>query len=784
MPRISSRHVRAVVLLFGVVGLSAIAKTAFADGAGALRGRVVDGGGAPVSSATVVVEELGIETRTDSDGRYEISSISEGSYTVEARAGGYSIDAAEAIEIVAGRTAQIDFLLIALEVPLREIVVTSSLEILREDPAATVSLDRREISELPHFGDDPYRAIAVLPGASGGDISGRFNVRGGFHDELLVRLDEMELFEPFHLKDFQGVFSVLDPEMIDSVELVPGGFTAEYGDRMTGVIDMTSRRPTDNHGNLGISFTNAWASTGGTFSDGRGRWLGSLRRGYLDLVLDRVGDDDEDPPDPRYWDAFGVLGYDPSPRHALALQVLLADDDLLFEDEDPDEVVDAVTGYGSSSLWLRHQAVVADRAFVISTLYGGRVTVDRDLYWLDLGDIDETFDIADVRELDLYGLRQDWQLELSRRQYLRWGFELRSYDVGYDYESSTLIEDPIDDPRFEPGTRVHSFHDSYQGEWYSGYLTDRLRLGSRVTAELGARYDRQTLTEENYISPRVNLLFNVAANGVVRVGWGQFYQSQRPYELAVQFGETEFYEAQRSEHWIVGYEGDVGRALTIRVDAYLRDVANPHPRWETLFDPFNPVPEVATDLVRLAPEAVSARGVEVYLASRSTSSFSWWLAYTWSSIEDRLDGVDTPRFVDQTHALTASASWRPGPKWTLTGVWTYHTGWPTTAIAAELVPGSGGDWVLTYDIGPFYQERLDEYYRLDVRASRSTSVGRSGRLTFFVDVQNLANRDNLRGYAIADPEYNYDPQTGDYEIAFPEEHWLPVIPSFGVSWEF
>jgi len=58
--------------------------------------------------------------------------------------------------------AQIDFLLIALEVPLREIVVTSSLEILREDPAATVSLDRREISELPHFGDDPYRAIAVL----------------------------------------------------------------------------------------------------------------------------------------------------------------------------------------------------------------------------------------------------------------------------------------------------------------------------------------------------------------------------------------------------------------------------------------------------------------------------------------------------------------------------------------------------------------------------------------------------------------------------------------------
>jgi hypothetical protein len=779
-----SSRARAILLLLAARLLLGAGAFAADDDAGALCGRVTDGSGAPVPSAAVVVEELGIEARTGSDGRYEIKGIPAGSYAVEARAGGYSIDAAEAIEILPGATSEVDFRLIALEVPLREIVVTSSVSIFSEVPASAASLDRDQITALPHFGDDPYRAIAVLPGTSGGDISGRFNVRGGFHDELLVRLDEMELYEPFHLKDFQGVFSVLDPEMIDSVELVPGAFTSEYGDRMTGVLNITSRRPTESHGNLGISFTNAWASSGGSFSNGKGRWLGSLRRGYLDLVLDRVGDDDEDPPDPRYWDAFGALGYDPSPRHALALQVLLADDDLLFEEEEPDEVVDAVTGYGSSSLWLRHQAVVAARAFVISTLYGGRVTVDRDLYWLDRGDIDETFDIDDVRELDLYGLRQDWQLELSRRNYLRWGFELRSYDVGFDYESSSLIDDSIDDPRFEPGIRVQSFHDSYQGEWYSGYVSDRLGLGRRVTAELGVRYDRQTLTDESDISPRANLLFNVAANGVVRVGWGEFHQSQRPYELAVQFGETEFYESQRAEHWTVGYEGDLSRALTIRADAYLRNVANPHPRWETLFDPFNPVPEIATDLVRLAPESVSARGVEVYVTSRSTSSFSWWLAYTWSSVEDLLDGVDTPRFVDQTHALTASASWRPGPKWTLTGVWTYHTGWPTTAVSAELVPGPGGDWVLTYDIGPFYQERLDDYYRLDVRASRSTSVGRNGRLTFFVDVQNLTNRDNLRGYAIADPEYSYDPQTGDYEIAFPEEHWLPIIPSFGVSWEF
>lgn len=780
----SQRRV-AVIALLVAVGVCPVARTLDEPGVGTVRGRVIDGDGAPVVGAVVLVVGESLEAVSDPGGRYELTGLEPGRHIIEARAAGYGIERADDVNVMAGDVVDLDLRLIAMEVPLREIVVTSSLSILRDNPAATVSLDRREITELPHFGDDPYRAIAVLPGTSGGDISGRFNVRGGFYDEVLVRLDDMELLEPFHLKDFQGVFSILDPEMIGGVELIPGGFTAEHGDRMTAVLDMTSRRPTDTRGSLGISFTNAWASTAGRFADGRGRWLGSLRRGYLDVVLDMVdeGGGDERPPDPRYWDAFGLLGFDPSPRHALALQVLAADDDLVFEEEDDDELVDVATGYGSSSMWLRHQAVVADRAFVTSTLYGSRITVDRDLFYLDMDELEETFDVDDVRELELAGLRQIWEHELARRHYLQWGFELRSYDVHYHYESSSLIEDPIDDPRFEPGTRVQSFRHTYSGSWYAVHASDRLRIGDRLTTEVGVRFDRHTLTDENLVSPRVNLLVNLAGTGVLRLGWGTFHQSQRPYELAVQFGETEFAAAQRAEHWTVGFEGDLGRRLVLRADAYLRNVTDPLTRWETLFDPFSPAPETATDLVRIAPDSVTASGLELYLASRRGEALDWWLAYTWSSVTDRVDGADVPRFVDQPHAATASITWRPGPRWSLTGVLTYHTGWPTTAVSAELVPGPDG-WRLSYDVGPFYRERLGDYLRLDVRASRTTSVGTSGRLTFFVDVQNLTNRDNPRGLAIADPEYTYDVQTGRYLVSFPEQHWLPIIPSFGISWEF
>ena len=90
---------------------------------------------------------------------------------------------------------------------------------------------------------------------------------------------------------------------------------------------------------------------------------------------------------------------------------------------------------------------------------------------------------------------------------------------------------------------------------------------------------------------------------------------------------------------------------------------------------------------------------------------------------------------------------------------------------------------LSYEVGPFYQERLDDYHRLDIRASRTSRLGR-GHLTLFIDVQNLYNRENVRGLAIADPDYHHNPSTGGYDITFPETYWLPIIPSFGISFEF
>ncbi len=666
-----------------------------------------------------------------------------------------------------------------------EIHVTAKHSLLREEPITVVNLDRQEIVELPHFGDDFYRAVAVLPGTSARDFSARFSVRGGMHEDVLVRLDGLELFEPFHLEDLDGVFSVVDPAIIGGVDLTPGSFSADYGDRMGGVFEMWTRHPDELRTSLGISFANAWVGSSGSFGDGRGRWLASGRRGYLDLLMSFVGEDqgkdEDDDWSPRYWDLFAKVERDLTPSQAISFKVLLADDALTIDQRDAAETTDIRTSFGNLNLGLDHQAFVGQRVVVQTILSATRVDRDRTLRWTERNELAA---MDDNRRLDVLGLRQDWAFNLSDRNFLKWGLEVRSCDVEYDYFNEIVDDNYIDDPRFPPPARTTRFAAQLDGEQYALWAADRVRLGKRLTAELGARYDEQTMTEESQVSPRLNLVYDVGGAGMVRAGWGRFHQSQRAHELNVEHGETGFHPAQSADQLTLGYERELPGNHRLRVDAYRREVSDPLPRYETLFNTFSPIAEIQPDLIRIAADRVLAEGVELHLRGPSRPKLDWWLSYTLSSIQDEVDGRWQYRSIDQTHALAANLNHRPSRKWNLSWVWMYHTGWPTTDVEAELVQmvrHPEGAWQEVYTLGPFYGERLPDYHRLDLRASRTTTVGK-GRLTLFIDVQNLYDHENLRGLEIDESRYNAQPD-GRILATFEEEAWFGIMPSFGISWE-
>ena len=187
------------------------------------------------------------------------------------------------------------------------------------------------------------------------------------------------------------------------------------------------------------------------------------------------------------------------------------------------------------------------------------------------------------------------------------------------------------------------------------------------------------------MSPRVNLAWRLGERSVVRAAWGRFFQSQRPYELQVEDGESTLSPAELSA--ALGPRlrdpaaGQPAAASTPSGSScFRRDIDDPRPRYENLLEPLNFFPEIEPDRVRIAPERSTAEGIELLLRGSRGARFDWWLAYSYARAEDRPGRASkVPRSLDQPHTLALDLNCRLPRQWNLNLAWRYHTGWPTHA---------------------------------------------------------------------------------------------------------
>ncbi len=261
----------------------------------------------PLPGVRIVVVDTDVVERTADDGTFRISDLERGRHVLEARMPGFVVQRSGAVDVAPGLLAEVHFEMMPAPVAVEEIVVTPShFALYSSEPESRQFLSRDEVEKLPHLADDLYRAVAWLPGTAQGDISADFQVRGGEAEEILVLLDGLEIYAPFHLKDF-NVFSTLDAEAIGGVDFLTGGFPVEYGDRMSGVLDISALQPAERRRTaVGVSFVNAGMLGSGMFDGDRGQWLVSARGGYLELVLDIIN---EDRLDPVYYDLLSLVRY-------------------------------------------------------------------------------------------------------------------------------------------------------------------------------------------------------------------------------------------------------------------------------------------------------------------------------------------------------------------------------------------------------------------------------------------------------------------------------------------
>lgn len=659
----------------------------------------------------------------------------------------------------------------AAPVKAEEVVVQTSRYVLATDiEGLHAFLDQRQVANMPRLGDETLQAVQRLPGAAVNGVSSLGPIRGGAPNETAILLDGLRLYEPFHLKNYLSPISLLDSRVIGGLDVYFGGFPVNYGDRMSGIIDAHSVRPTTpRYYELGLTLFHASALGYGTFDDERASLLVSARRSNLGEL---AGLAENDFGRPTYADGFARLDYRLNDSTRMSLSTLLSHDRVTAIRDSAERAQDeSSNAYTWATLEHDWSEDFSSRLIASYT----SVQDERQGFVDDPGR--RAGNVTDNRRFSVIGLKLDDELESGRWTH-RFGGELRRLWSEYEYAADVHFAADYPFPGSPERSDVRSvlLHpDGFEG---SAYWDIRLDLNAHWTFEGGWRVDTQTYDgsgDSAQSSPRLSVLYNASRNTRVRASWGRFYQSQGINELQVEDGVDHFYPAQHANHTIVSLEHSFDEALDARVELYRKDYRTVNPRFENLFDPLVLLPELEFDRVMIVPDTARADGIEVWLNWHPGGPWSGWLSYTWSQVQDRIGGIDEYRSWDQRHAASLGIAWSNGP-WSATLANSFHTGWPTTQLS--LAPASTAN-TSPVVVGPRNAVRFDDYDSLDLRVTRTFRMNR-GELDVFVEATNLTSRRNpcCTEYSVATDD------DGSLVLRPNTDYWLPLVPSIGVLWRY
>lgn len=746
---------------------------------GLIDARVIDAEtGRPVPDAAVRLPALGRSVAAGIDGRVLLAGVPRGRHRIVVTAVGYAPVSVDEVVVTEADSTVVAVALRLRPVTVPEIVVTAGGERLRHQRlGGGRRLEREALVGGPQPAEDVFRAMSRLPGVAASDFSARFGVRGGRPEEVSVRLDGVELVEPFHLRDVDGALGIVDPHALRGAELHPGGAPAAYGDHQSAVLELTSREAPSGgpYHAAGLTLANARLLSLGRLG-ARTTWLVSARRGYVDLVMRLLGHDDRVLP--AYHDLFAKVARRIASAHTLAGHVLLAGDRGRWRERDGDMSRSAETSYASAYVWATWSAAWSARLGSRTTLSVRRVGHHRAGLFLDVAPRPlETFRVDDRRRLETAAVQQEWVYAWSERGGLRGGLDLELHRARYDYRSDRL--------RLVPDTgstmawrreRVDAALDPGATE-LGAFLSVRTAIGPRFELEVGARFDVHSRPAQRHASPRVAATYVAWRGAAVRAAWGLYRQTQGMHELQVEDGIVDYAPAELAEHRVLGLRQRLGATAEFDVTAYQKRLGRLRPRYVNRQRRFDVFPEAERDRVLIVPSGGEARGLEVILASQPGRGLGWSIAYALSSVFDRVGDREIPRSMDQRHAVALALDWRAPSGWTAGWSWRWHSGWPTTAVAFERVPLSGGGFTALERYGPMHAERLPPYHRMDLRVGRSFALA-GGRLALYADVFNVYGRENLWGYL-----YRAERAGSGLAVRRRPAPMLPLLPTIGVSWE-
>ena len=321
--------------------------------------------------------------------------------------------------------------------------------------------------------------------------------------------------------------------------------------------------------------------------------------------------------------------------------------------------------------------------------------------------------------------------------------------------------------------------DARRSGWnLSGYLQDDWRTPRRLAGNVGLRCIYQSYGEHFAVMPRAALAVKLRENLMARGAWGIFNQPVQITDLPVEEGIVESQPPEKAVHYVAAVEYSPSAKVLLRTEAY----------YKTFDDLVGRIRDYGKkEQLFTAPEAGSARGVEVFLSIRQFPMFftskhlsSLGLGYALSRADVETETGEIPRDFDRRHSLSLSANYQMWSDGWLNVVWRFHTGDPYTEIWYEKVVSENNEEVWQKNFGALNARRYPPYHSLDARLTKNF-LFKKWRLSFYIQILNLYSRKNVHEYSF---EKILDDAGEIQSYQRVVEHFLPILPTLGLSVRF
>jgi hypothetical protein len=326
----------------------------------------------PLAFASIVVEGTQLGTMTSAGGKFTIV-LPEDTSHLRCSYVGYKT---EIVDCTGQKNIPIAIRLYSMDMLLQDVTVYAHrLDGAGQTEVSVLSLQSDNIKNITSAIPDVMRSIQMLPGVSANnEFSAKFNVRGGNQDENLVLVNGTQVYDPFHIKEASnasiGIFNV---DMIQKMDLITGGFTARYGDRMSSVLNIDYREGNRDQmkGMASLSMTNLDGVVEGPIGD-HGSYIFSGRKSYFEYVLKMLNVDPN--MNLGFYDIQGVIGYSLSPRQKLTLKFIHAGDDYSLTPHRNDQTPYSWTNYPNQGAYpaqnkqLRGDSAISDAEYYTSMI--------------------------------------------------------------------------------------------------------------------------------------------------------------------------------------------------------------------------------------------------------------------------------------------------------------------------------------------------------------------------------------------------------------------------------